>query len=146
MEKEKKIRFAVVGCGHIGKRHAEMITRDQGAELVALCDILPRRELALDDYDVPFYPDYPALLSSGLDIDVINICTPNGLHASMAVEAIRCGRHVVLEKPMALCASDAENVVYTALKYSKQVFCVMQNRYSPPSIDLPHRLFSHPID
>lgn len=131
---EKKIRFAVVGCGHIGKRHAEMITRDAGAELVALCDIRPREELAIDAYDVPFYTDFNALLSSGLAMDVINICTPNGLHASMAIAAIESGHHIVLEKPMALNLTDAENVVYTSLKYSKQVFCVMQNRYSPPSV------------
>lgn len=133
MEEKKKIRFAVIGCGHIGKRHAEMITREPMAELVALCDIRPRGELALESYNVPFYSDLTALLSSGLDIDVINICTPNGLHASMAIDAIKAGHHIVLEKPMALTIGDAEKVVYTSLKYDKQVFCVMQNRYSPPS-------------
>ena len=76
----KKIRFAVIGCGHIGKRHAEMITRDEGAELVALCDIRPRAELGIEAYDVPFYPSLEALLQSEKP-DVINICTPNGLHA-----------------------------------------------------------------
>ena len=50
----KKIRFAVIGCGHIGKRHAEMITRDEGAELVALCDIRPKEELGIEAYAVPF--------------------------------------------------------------------------------------------
>lgn len=131
---KKKIRFAVVGCGHIGKRHAEMITRDEGAELVALCDIKPREELEIEAYDVPFFKDLPSLLSSQMDIDVVNICTPNGLHAPMAIEAIESGHHVVLEKPMALTLSDAEKIVYTSLKHSKQVFCVMQNRYSPPSV------------
>jgi UDP-N-acetyl-2-amino-2-deoxyglucuronate dehydrogenase len=134
MEIMRKIRFAVVGCGHIGKRHAEMITRDAGAELVALCDIRPREELCLEAYEVPFYGNLASLLSAGLDLDVINICTPNGLHASMAIEAIETGHHVVLEKPMALTLSDAERVVYTSLKHSRQVFCVMQNRYSPPSV------------
>ena len=134
MEEKKKTRFAVVGCGHIGKRHAEMITRDAAAELVALCDIRPREELGIDSYSVPFYADLSSLLSSGLVIVVINICSPNGLHASMAIEAIEHGHHVVLEKPMALSLNDAEKVVYASLKYSKQVFCVMQNRYSPPSV------------
>ncbi|MDD2435935.1 MAG: Gfo/Idh/MocA family oxidoreductase [Massilibacteroides sp.] len=134
MKEKKKIRFAVVGCGHIGKRHAEMITRDGGAELVALCDIRLREQLDIEAYDVPFYSDMKSLLSAPEDIDVVNICTPNGLHASMAIEAIESGRHVVLEKPMALTLSDAEKIVYTSLKYSKQVFCVMQNRYSPPSV------------
>ena len=132
--KENKIKFAVVGCGHIGKRHAEMVTRDQDAELVALCDIRPREELGIEAYEVPFFAGLQELLQSGIQIDVINICTPNGLHASMAVQAIEAGCNVVIEKPMALTLADAEKVVYASLKYRKQVFCVMQNRYSPPSV------------
>ena len=74
------------------------------------------------------------LLQAGLDLDVINICVPNGLHAQLAIQALETGHHVVIEKPMALTLADAEKVVYTSLKYRKQVFCVMQNRYSPPSV------------
>ena len=130
----KKIRFAVVGCGHIGKRHAEMIVRDAGAELVALCDIRSKEELGIEAYDIPFFPSLNELLQADLEVDVINICTPNGLHAGMAIQTIESGHHVVIEKPMALTLQDAEKVVYTSLRYQKQAFCVMQNRYSPPSI------------
>ena len=84
----KKIRFAVIGCGHIGKRHAEMITRDEGAELVALCDIRPKEELGIEAYAVPFARDIDELFRLGLDIDVVNICTPNGLHAEMAIQGV----------------------------------------------------------
>ena len=131
---KKKIRFAVVGCGHIGKRHAEMVVRDPGAELVALCDIRPKEELGIEAYPVAFFSDMTSLLQSGLDIDVINICVPNGLHAELAIQAIKSGHHVVIEKPMALQVQDAERVLQTSLKYQKEVFCVMQNRYSPPSV------------
>lgn len=131
---KKKIRFAVVGCGHIGKRHAEMVVRDPGAELVALCDIRPKEELGIEAYPVAFFSDLTSLLQSGLDIDVINICVPNGLHAELAIQAIESGHHVVIEKPMALQVQDAERVLQTSLKYQKEVFCVMQNRYSPPSV------------
>lgn len=131
---KKKIRFAVVGCGHIGKRHAEMVVRDPGAELVALCDIRPKEELGIEAYPVAFFSDMTSLLQSGLDIDVINICVPNGLHAELAIQAIESGHHVVIEKPMALHVQDAERVLQTSLKYQKEVFCVMQNRYSPPSV------------
>lgn len=131
---KKKIRFAVVGCGHIGKRHAEMVVRDPGAELVALCDIRPKDELGIEAYPVAFFSDMRSLLQSGLDIDVINICVPNGLHAELAIQAIESGHHVVIEKPMALQVQDAEQVLQTSLKYQKEVFCVMQNRYSPPSV------------
>ena len=128
------MRFAVVGCGHIGKRHAEMVVRDPGAELVALCDIRLKEELGIEAYPVAFFPDLTSLLQSGLDIDVINICVPNGLHAELAIQAIESGHHVVIEKPMALQVQDAERVLQTSLKYQKEVFCVMQNRYSPPSV------------
>lgn len=131
---DRTIRFAVVGCGHIGKRHAEMICRESGAELVALCDIQPRESLGIEAYHVPFFQSVDHLLASGIAIDVINICVPNGWHASLSVQAIRSGCHVVIEKPMALTLSDAEQIVYESLKYSRQVFCVMQNRYSPPSL------------
>ena len=131
--KRKRIGFAVVGCGHIGKRHAEMIVRDPGAELVALCDIRPREELGIEAHDIPFFSSINDLLASGLLIDVVCICTPNGLHAEMAIQAIEGGFHVVIEKPMALTKADAEKVIYSALAYTRQVFCVMQNRYSPPS-------------
>lgn len=134
MNTDKKIRFAVVGCGHIGKRHAEMITRDEKAELVALCDIRPKEELGIEAYPVPFAKNLDELLEIASDVDVINNCVPNGLHAEMAIKAIEAGHHVVIEKPMALTLADAERVIYTSLRYRKQVFCVMQNRYSPPSV------------
>ncbi|MDR1763381.1 MAG: Gfo/Idh/MocA family oxidoreductase [Dysgonamonadaceae bacterium] len=128
-----KIRFAVVGCGYIGKRHIEMILRNSEAELTALCDILPREELGLDE-SLPFFPSLDALLASDAEFDVLNICVPNGLHASMAVKAIEAGHNVVIEKPMALASADAGAILSAAERYGKKVFCVMQNRYSPPSV------------
>ncbi|MDR3250717.1 MAG: Gfo/Idh/MocA family oxidoreductase [Tannerella sp.] len=130
----KKIRFAVAGCGHIGKRHAEMISREPNAELAALCDVRLPKELGIEAYNVPFFSNIEDLLKSEIEIDVINICTPNGFHAEMAIKVIESGYNVVIEKPMALTVADAEKVVFAGLKYSKQVFCVMQNRYSPPSV------------
>jgi predicted dehydrogenase len=130
----EKIRFAVIGCGHIGKRHAEMITREEGAELVALCDILPEHQLGIESFHVPFFRNMEELINSKIPFDVLNICTPNGFHANMALAAMEAGYHVVIEKPMALTVSDAEKIVFTALKHRKQAFCVMQNRYSPPSV------------
>lgn len=130
----RKIRFAVVGCGHIGKRHAEMIRREEGAELIALCDIRPQEELGIESDPTPFARDLEELLGMGLKIDVVNICVPNGLHAAMAIRAIESGHHVVIEKPMVLTTADAERIIDASLHYRKQVFCVMQNRYSPPSV------------
>lgn len=130
------IKFAVVGIGHIGKRHVEMIRRNPETEVVALCDIKPKTELGLDEWaeNIPLYPNIDELLSNCKDVDVVNICTPNGYHAAYAVKALEARHHVVLEKPIALRKQDAELVVYKSLEMSKHVFCVMQNRYSPPSV------------
>ena len=128
------VKFAVIGQGHIGKRHAEMIRRNEDAELVAVCDILPKEQLGLADIQEPFFTDIDSLLEAGLDIDVVSICTPNGYHAEYAVKALKACKHVVLEKPIALTKNDAERIIFKSLKMSRHVFCVMQNRYSPPSV------------
>ncbi|MDR0864804.1 MAG: Gfo/Idh/MocA family oxidoreductase [Candidatus Symbiothrix sp.] len=129
----ERVRFAVVGCGHIGKRHIEMIQRNPDAELVAVCDIdsaafhgiagQARNDSNLED-----------MLASGIEFDVLNICTPNGFHAPMALEGLATGHHVVIEKPMALNTRHANSILMTAEKMEKKVFCVMQNRFSPPSV------------
>ncbi len=127
------IKFAVVGQGHIGKRHAEMIRRNPDSELVAVCDVLPKEKLGLNDITEPYFSSFEDLLAANLDIDVLNICTPNGFHAEYAKKALKAKMHVVLEKPIALTKLDAEDILFKSLEMSKHVFCVMQNRYSPPS-------------
>jgi len=129
----QKVKFAIVGCGHIGKRHAEMVTRDPESELVALVDVRTREACGADAYDVPFFNTMEELLASGLEFDIVNVCTPNGLHAEQALIALENKKHVVVEKPMGLSKEQCEKVIFKSLQQSKQVFCVMQNRYSPPS-------------
>jgi predicted dehydrogenase len=128
-----KVRFAVIGAGHIGKRHAEMVKRNEDAELVAIADILPAEQLGVEVFGVPYFQSAEALFASGLEFDVVNICSPNGLHAAHSIMALENRKHIVCEKPMGLSKAECENVIFKALQMSKQVFCVMQNRYSPPS-------------
>lgn len=134
MAENTKIKFAVIGQGHIGKRHAEMIRRNPNCELVAVCDILPKDKLDLETLAEKFYTTTDELLKAHPEVDVINICTPNGLHAEHAISALQHNKHVVIEKPMALSKADCEKIIYSALHHHKTVFCVMQNRYSPPSV------------
>lgn len=133
MNIKSKVKFAIIGLGHIGKRHAEMIKQNDDAELVAVCDVKAVDEIACEG-DMPYYSSLTELLNNHQDVDVINICTPNGLHANQAIEALEARKHVVVEKPMALNKADAERVIFKALQMSRQVFAVMQNRYSPPSV------------
>ena len=133
MNTDQKVKFAVIGAGHIGKRHAEMITREADAELVALVDVRSAEECDAAHFNVPFFNTVEELLASDLDFDVVNVCTPNGLHAEQSIAALEAKKHVVCEKPMGLSKDNCEKVIFKSLQMSKQVFCVMQNRYSPPS-------------
>ena len=130
---DNKIKFAVVGAGHIGKRHAEMIVREEEAELIAMVDVRSQEECGAEHFNVPFFKSIEELLASDLVIDVVNICTPNGLHAEQSLAALEAKKHVVCEKPMGLSKDNCEKVIFKSLQMSKNVFCVMQNRYSPPS-------------
>jgi len=134
MEQREKIRFAIVGMGHIGKRHAEMVRRNPEARLIAVSDILPENSLNISHLEVPFFSSVDELLSAGPEFDVLIVCTPNGLHAEHTLKGLDHKKHVVIEKPMALTVADCEKIIFRALQVSRQVFCVMQNRYSPPSM------------
>lgn len=134
------IRFAVVGVGHIGRRHAALIAAQPGAELVGLCDLRERTALPWP-VGVPRNTAYFRTLTGLLEtipFDVACICTPNGLHASQAVQCLEAGRHVVVEKPMALTAADCDRLIATAERQQLRVFGVMQNRYSPAAAWLKH--------
>jgi predicted dehydrogenase len=135
MNNNGKIKFAVVGCGHIGKRHAAMIANNNECELVALCDTRTREEAGLTNYNnVQFFNSLDTMLESDVAFDVLCVATPNGLHEEHCLKGLKSGRNVVVEKPMALTKAGCESIIYEALHQHKQVFCVMQNRYSPPSV------------
>ena len=129
-----KIKFAVVGCGHIGKKHAEVISKNKDAGLVALIDTKDPAELFIEDFHVPFFSSLKDFFAVNVDADVINIATPNGLHAEQAIECLHANRHVVIEKPITLHSPDAKKIIELAEQKQKHVFVVMQNRYSPPIV------------
>ncbi|MCB0784742.1 MAG: Gfo/Idh/MocA family oxidoreductase, partial [Flavobacteriales bacterium] len=125
LPQEHTVKFAVVGCGHIGKRHAEMVRRHPEAELVALCDVRTQQETGTEGYEVPYFTDLEQMLTEVRGIDVVNVCTPNGLHAPQSLAALEHRKHVVCEKPMALTKADCEKVIYKALQVHRTVFGVM---------------------
>ncbi|MEY2898990.1 MAG: hypothetical protein RL138_1043 [Bacteroidota bacterium] len=129
-----KFKFAVIGMGHIGKRHAQMIKNNPDAELVAAVDVnTALKEEIETQFGCAYFSSIEELMASDIKIDVINVCTPNGYHAEHAIKALDRNCHVVVEKPMGLTKAACEQVIYKSLQAHKHVFCVMQNRYSPPS-------------
>ena len=123
------LRFAIIGCGRIAQRHAEQINRF--GRLVAVCDIIAKKadEFAAKYNAKAFYTNASLLLQS---VDIIVICTPNGLHAIHSIEALNAGFHVLCEKPMAITSADCKQMIAASEKNKKQLFIVKQNRFNPP--------------
>ena len=127
------IAFAIIGCGRIAQRHALHI-REYG-RLVAVCDSIEAKAQALaGEYGAVPFILIADLFAAGLEIDVIVICTPNGLHAQHAIWALGKGYHVLVEKPMAIASKDCMEMIIAAEHAHKQLFTVMQNRFNPPVI------------
>jgi len=127
----EKLKFAIIGCGRIAQRHAEHINRL--AELSAVCDIEKEKADALGKkYSANVYYDIDTLLDNEADVDVISICTPNGLHAEQTIKSLKKGFHVLCEKPMALSVYDAGRMIDAAEKANRRLFIVKQNRFNPP--------------
>lgn len=135
MNEGEKIRFAIVGLGHIGKRHGAIIHQHPECEWVAGCDIVTEAEIGLNEYKPDFYFNViEELLEKSPAFDVLSIATPNGLHEEHALLGLQAGKHVLIEKPMALTKAGCERIIAEAAQQQKMVFCVMQNRYSPVSV------------
>jgi len=125
------MNFAIVGCGHIAKKHAEAIEKIEGANLVAVCDKVSQ---AMDEYVQKYgakpYENLSDMLNNP-SIDVVNICTPSGLHASIAVEAAKAGKHLIVEKPLALTLKDADQIINACKENNARLAVVHPNRFRP---------------
>lgn len=138
------LRYALVGCGRIARKHAELLGNGgvEGAKLVAVCDNQPERAAAIGDlYDVPHFPDMHAMMAAMADdIDVLCLLTPSGLHAEHAVALAPYGKHLVVEKPMALTLEDADRMIAACDQAGIKLFVVKQNRYNRPVTKLRQAL------
>jgi UDP-N-acetyl-2-amino-2-deoxyglucuronate dehydrogenase len=128
---KNKINFAVVGCGRIAQRHAEHISKL--GILKAVCDVNEVKAINIGEmYNASSYFSIDDLLSNEKDIDVVSVCTPNGLHAEHTIKALNAGFHVLCEKPMAIRLEDCQSMIQAAENANKNLFIVKQNRFNPP--------------
>ncbi len=125
-----KIRFAIVGFGNIGRRHAEHIMNNPATELVAVCDIQPAAKEKLPA-GIPFYSNLDDMLREA-KADVLCVCTPNYLHCPHTIAGLQAGLHTVVEKPMAMSVAECDRMITVADETGKIIFAVKQNRYNPP--------------
>jgi len=123
------LKIGIIGCGRIAHRHAEHISRL--AELTAVCDIeVEKARLLGEKYSVPFFASSEEMIAS-LELDVVAVCSPNGLHAKHTIQSLMAGCHVLCEKPMALESQDCEEMIKAAERHNRRLFIVKQNRFNP---------------
>ncbi len=132
MPKKDSFNVAIIGAGAIGLDHIQSFRLHPAARVTALAEVSPvRGREAADRFNIPhLVTDYRKLLSRP-DIDVVSIALPNYLHAKVALAALRAGKHVMVDKPMATNARDAAKLV-AAAKQGKRLLMVGQNiRFTP---------------
>lgn len=131
----KKLNFAIIGCGRIANtKHAPILANEiKEAKLVAVCDVKPKRAEELGKkYNVPYYTDYHEMAKKHPEIDVFDILTESGNHATHTIDLSRYGKHIVVEKPIALKLGDADKMIEACKKNKCRLFVVKQNRYNYP--------------
>lgn len=123
-------KFAIVGMGHIANKHIQAIENAENAEIVAVCDTNEER---LKEFEGKYntYKDLEEMLQKQTDIDVVNICTPSGLHAPLANIVSRYKKHLIVEKPMALTVEDSEAIIEAAKESRVKLSIVHPNRFRP---------------
>jgi len=137
--KTMNIKFGIIGCGNIGLRHAKHIYEHKEGTLANIYDLnFSRSSVISKEYSCRASEKFDDFLSS--DLDIVNICTPNGLHAEHAIKCMNAGKHVLVEKPMALSSADCEKMIHTSLRTNKQLFVVKQNRHNPPVVALKEKI------
>ncbi len=125
------INFAIIGCGRIAQRHAEHINKF--GKLIAVCDVVKKKSDALaKQYNAIAYYDAADLLANEKRVDVVSVCSPNGLHAQHSIQALNAGFHVLCEKPMAINVNDCGEMIKVAESVNKRLFAIKQNRFNPP--------------
>jgi len=136
------LNFALVGCGRIAKRHSELLGNNQiaHARLAAVCDIVASKAEAIGkQFGVPFYTDMHDMMRREA-IDVVVVLTESGLHAEHVVALAKHGKHIVVEKPMALTLPDADRMIAACDAARIRLFVLKQNRFNVPVVKLREAL------
>jgi len=136
------IKFALVGCGRIAKRHSELLGNRQiaGACLAAVCDTVPEKARAMGErFGVPYYTDMREMMGK-TQVDAVSVLTESGHHARNVIELAPYGKHIVVEKPMALTLDDADGMIKACGEAGIKLFVVKQNRFNVPVAKLRQAL------
>ena len=123
----KKHKFALIGCGRISYKHINAISKIENAELTAVCDLKEERAKKKgEENNISWYTDYHKMLKHE-DIDIVNILVESGKHAEVFKDIIHYKKHVIIEKPMALTLSDADDMIKIGDEAGIKMFIVTQS-------------------
>jgi len=132
------LNIALVGCGRIAKRHSELLGLNQikGAKLVAVCDIIQEKAFNIGgNFNVPAYGDMDEMMKIE-KVDIVVVLTPSGLHAKNVINLAKYGKHIIVEKPMALTIDNADSMIAACDNNKCRLFVVKQNRFNFPVVKL----------
>jgi len=131
------ITFALLGCGRIAKRHAELLTGViPGARLIAVCDSESIKAQTFGEkYSVDWFTSMTEMMTVASP-DVVSVLTPSGLHGEHVLKLAEFGKHIVVEKPMALRLDDADAMIAACDFFGCRLFVVKQNRFNVPVLKL----------
>src|ERR1044072_437871 len=130
------IRFGLLGCGRIARRHADLLGGNHidGASLTAVCDpVRARADAIASKFSIPGDYDIDGFLARK-EIDAVAVLTPSGMHPKHVIACARAGKHVVVEKPMALRLQDADEMIRACDEAGVKLFVVKQNRFNVPVV------------
>ncbi|HCE46635.1 MAG TPA: oxidoreductase [Lentisphaeria bacterium] len=141
---KKKLKFAVIGCGRVSNNHLKALTSGKiDGELAAICDVDGKKAKAKsEEFKVPYYLDYHDMMKKHQEIDVVDIATPTGYHARHVIDVARYGKHIIVEKPMALRVSDCDAMMKACADGRCRLFVVKQNRFNPAVVSARQALDS----
>ena len=138
--RDERLRAALVGCGVIGQQHAQVMAHVPGLDVVAVVDTVEPAATRVADALAAASPERPRVnstLADALavgDIDLVSICTPSGLHAELALEALAAGTHVIIEKPLDVDLARAQRLAAVAAQTDRVVSVISQHRFDAASM------------
>lgn len=136
----RQTRIGVIGV-RLGRWHVESFAQVPDAEVTAICDMDPERlEAVRSEFGVPrAYTSVEELLADE-QLDAVSVCLPNFLHAQVVIDALKAGKHVLVEKPLARTAAEGEAIVEAARHTGLQVMVAMKFRFLPETLHLKRHI------
>lgn len=151
MEAIIMLNFAIIGCGRISYKHVEAIVNNHSeARLIAVCDLIEERaKKKAEEYVEKMasqgilverpavYTHYEEMLKDS-KVDIVTIATESGVHAKISIDAMDAGKHIIVEKPMAMTMEDADKMIEASERNNVKLCVCHQNRFNPAIQKLRH--------